>query len=420
VQSTFVSFVLYPLRGQGGVLLAVESIGVYLTLLALYGTANYGGVHALLFVCTPIVWVFGLGVFQHYAWATLRHVAAGHTTTLRTIDVEEVSPLTNYLAFLVASLLLGIAGALSWCAALSVPLAVVIGAAVGTVLPAMLGVMILEEHFLAGFNPAAVWRFMTNFGAGYMLFAAALYTGISALYGIFLMPPPDFVVVFGACFVFVLGHLLAGRVAYNFRDRLDLATLPDIDPVAVATDETVESLMLDLHRLCAVDRVELANSRLEGFLREQNYAIDERIHQRLLEFQYKPLLLEHNWHYLDRLVNKGKLPRAWLLLRSSLDIDPLFRPGSAATMLALITAAPAADANYVDTLLTDFERSYPGDERLPDALFAHACWSFTQLGRADVALDLLARIERQFAPWSDNAEFTALLARVRRQAGGSF
>ena len=419
MQSPFAGLVLYPFRGQGGVLLIAESVGLYGTLALLHWSAANNAVHTLLLLVLLIPWVLGLGVFQHYAWATLRHVAAGHTETLRTIDIEDVSPLTNYLSFQVVLLLLGIAGGVSSSYALSPPLSIGIAVTIGAVLPAMLGVMILEERFLPGLNPIAVRRFMTDFGAGYVLFAVALYVGVVALYGLFLLPPPDFVVVLGGAFVFVIGHVVAGRVAYNFRDRLDLATVPVINPIATATDDQIESLMLELHRLCAVDRVEQANGRLEGFLREQNYALDERIHQRLLEFQYKRLLLEHNWRYLDRLVGAGKVPRAWLLLRSSLDIDPLFRPSSAATLLTLIAAAPTSDADYVEMLLADFERAYPADERLPDALFERARWLFTQSGRADAALELLARIDREFTQWADTAEFRELQARVRRQASAS-
>jgi len=417
VRAPITALLLYPFRGQGGVLLVLESAGLWLTLTFLDWAQSNSAVHTLLLVVFLIPWVLGLGVFQHYAWATLRHVAAGHTQTLRTIAVEEVSPLANYLSLQVVLLLLGIAGALSSCYALSPPISIAAAVAVGAVLPAMLGVMILEERFIAGLNPIAVRRFMTDFGAAYVQFAVALYAGMAALYAMFfLTAAPYFVAVLAAAFLFILGHVLAGRVAYQHRDRLDLATMPVADPVAAATDDAIESLMLDLHRLCAVDRVERANDRLEGFLREQDCALDERIHQRLLEFQYKPLLLEHSWHYLDRLVSAGKLSRAWLLLRHSLDVDPLFRPSSAAAVLTLIGAASAADADHVDALLADFERAYPGDEHLPDALFEHARWSFTQLGRLAAAHELLVRIEREFPQWADNAEFRALQSRVRKQA----
>ena len=420
VQSTAAALLVYPFRGQGGVLLLIASVALYLTLVLFHWSAGYGAIHSLFVVCMPILWVLGLGIFQHYAWASFRHVAAGHVETLRTIGVEEVSPLANYLAFQVALLLLGIAGALAACYTLSPLLTITLAIAIGAVLPGMLGVMILEERFLAGLHLAAVARFVMDFGAAYVVFAGALYIGIASLYVLFLLPfAPDFFFVCAAGYVFVLGHVLAARVIYECRDKLDFATLPDVDHVTVANEAAIESLMLELHRLCGVDRVKEANNRLEGFLAEQNYALDEQVRLRLMEFQYKRLLLEHSWHYMHRLISAGKLPRAWSLMRSSLDIDRTFRPGTAAALLALVNNAPSTDAEYVDTLLADFERAYPDDARLADALFEHARWSFTQLGRAEAALELLARIETDFAHWRDDAQFRALQTRVRRQATGS-
>jgi hypothetical protein len=103
-------------------------------------------------------------------------------------------------------------------------------------------------------------------------------------------------------------------------------------------------------------------------------------------------------------------------LRNALTIDPLFRPGTAAAVMALIAVAPSADARYVDTLLGDFERAYPGSERLPEALFEYARWSVTQLGRTDRALALLTRIEREFPEWAEHPEFRSFSERVRRHA----
>ena len=166
--------------------------------------------------------------------------------------------------------------------------------------------------------------------------------------------------------------------------------------------------------MCAADRVERANGILEGFLREHHYAPDERIHQRLQTFQDKRLRLEHGWHYLNRLVNAGKVSRGWALLRKSLDVDPLFRPGSADALMTLIAAAPATDATYVDVLLADFERAYPGSPRTPQALFEHARWLVAQLGSTDRALKLLTKIEEAYPEWAAQPHFQSFRQRVRR------
>ena len=213
--------------------------------------------------------------------------------------------------------------------------------------------------------------------------------------------------------------MIAGRALYVSRDRLDFITLPEMDPKHVAQEvdaDTIDALMVDLHRLCGVDHVDGANKLLEGFLREGGYAFDERMHQRLQSFHDKRLLLEHSWHYLDRLLAANKTSRGWLLLRNALDVDPLFRPGTADAVMTLIAVAPTVGARYVDTLLGDFERAYPGSERLPEALFEHARWSVRQLDRADKALELLVRIEREFPEWAEDPEFRSFCERVRRHA----
>ena len=407
---------VYPLRGQGGVLLGIWTLALYL-MLALFDISRpYSEWHALVTILIPIIWVITFGLFQHYAWACLRHVAEGRTEPTRSIDVVETSPFSNYLMMLVSLLLLGVAGLLAACFAVATALGVLVAIAVGVVLPGVLGVMIIDERFVAGLEPARVARFVADLGAPYAVFAFALYGAIAALYAA-CVTEPNVLTVALASYTFILGHVVAGRVLYSCRDRLDLSTLSELDPLKVdeeALSGKIDALMVELHRLCAVDRVERANGLLEGFLREHEYALDERIHQRLHTFQDQRLRLEHGWHYLNRLTGAGKTSRGWALLRQSLDIDPLFRPGGADTLMTLVAAAPAADAAYVDALLSDFERAYPDSERTPQALFEHARWLVTQLGSADRALKLLTKIEQAYPEWAAQPHFQSFRQRVRR------
>jgi len=133
-------------------------------------------------------------------------------------------------------------------------------------------------------------------------------------------------------------------------------------------------------------------------------------------FQDKRLKLEHNWHYLNRLLDAKKVLRAWSLVRESLEVDPLFRPGSAEATLALVAAAPATDAGYVDLLLSDFERAYADSERAAEGVLEHARWLVAKLERVDAALERLAVIERQFPDWADEPQFLSFRERVRRLA----
>ena len=284
----------------------------------------------------------------------------------------------------------------------------------------MLGVMILEEAFLAGLDPRRVAGFVAGLGPAYLVFAVLLYAGIAVLYvACVVVAPPNVVAVLVASYAFMLGHVLAGRVLYLCRDRLGLLTLLEKDPehvAAVADTKAIEALMVELHRLCSVDRVERANKMLEGFLEKDGFINDERIHQRLYLFHDKRLQLEHNWHYVNRLLDANKVLRAWALVRESLDVDPLFRPGTADAALTLVAAAPATDAAYVDLLLNDFERAYADSERAGEGVFEHARWLVAKLERVDAALERIAVIERQFPETADDPRFRSFRDSVRRLA----
>lgn len=409
---------VYPLRGQGGVLSLVCAVALYLLLVLFEWTRMEQGLHLLAAVMLPIPWLLTCMVFQHYAWASLSHVAAGNDETIRSIAIEDISPLSNFLAFKVAALLFGVAGLVAACFAADAALGIGVAVVVGAVLPAMLGVIILEEAFMAGLHPRQVAGFVAGLGPAYGVFAVFLYAGIAALYvACVVVRPPNVVAIVVASYAFMLGHVLAGRVLYVCRDRLGLATLPEKDPVQVAViadTKEIEALMVELHRHCSVDRVERANKLLEGFLERDAYVNDERIHQRLTLFHDKRLRLEHNWHYINRLLDAKKTVRAWSLVRESLDIDPLFRPRSADAALSLVAVAPAADATYVDMLLNDFERAYADSERAAEGVLEHARWLVGKLERVDDALERLAVVERQFPEAADDVQFQTFRERVRK------
>ncbi len=411
---------VYPLRGQGGVLSVACAVGLY-ALVAVFEWSRIGDApHLLAIALLPIVWVLGFAVFLHHAWASLQHVAAGHETPIRSIAIEDVSPLNNLLALKVAALLLGLAGMIAASLSIDAALGIGVASVVGAVLPAVLGVMILEEQFMAGLDPRRVVGFVAGLGPAYVVFALLLYAGIAVLYAAcVVVSPPNVLALLIACYAFMLGHVLAGRVLYVCRERLGLSTLPENDPLhvaAVADTKAIEALMVELHRLCAVDRVERANKLLEGFLEKDGYANDERIHQRLELFQDKRLRLEHNWHYLNRMLADKKVSRAWLLLRASLDVDPLFRPDSVDTLLTLVAVASPTDAGYVDTLLGDVERAYPDSERVPEAILEHARWLVGKQERVDAAMERLALIEKDYPEWAQDAQFRSFYERVRRLA----
>jgi len=178
-------------------------------------------------------------------------------------------------------------------------------------------------------------------------------------------------------------------------------------------DGAIEALLVDLHRLCGVDRVDRAAQRLETFLHLRGHALDERMHLRLQHFHDQRLMLQHSWHFMNRLLAAGKPARAWQLARESLEIDAAFRPGSADDLLALIRTAAPTDARIVERLLADCERAYPASPRLPEALLEHARYALA-LGDTAAALASLARIEAAFPRDAERDEFREFAARARR------
>jgi len=197
---------VYPLRGQGGVLSLLCAVGLYVLVAVFDWSSAHEAWRLAAMVFLPFPLLVTLMVFLHYTWASLSHVAAGRDETIRSIAIEDVSPLSNYLALKVASLLFGIACVVAASFSASAGLGTTVAVVVGVILPAMLGVMILEERFLAGLDPQRVVGFVVSLGPAYAVFALLMYAGIALLYtACVVMAPNVFAVVVGS-YAFVLGH----------------------------------------------------------------------------------------------------------------------------------------------------------------------------------------------------------------------
>lgn len=359
---TIVALLTYPLRGQGGVLLVAWSLVFYLLQVVFHATEAETAARWIALMVVTIAAIITLGLFLLYGWLTLRHATDGNLHPIASIEVEEIHPFVNYLGLQVALLAMVVAALIA--AALDVNAA--LGAALITlgalVLPAVLGVMILDRRFVAGLDPTRVAAFLRSLGTDYIGFALVLYAGMAALYGA-CMVAPNLIVDFLASYGFVLGHVMAGRMLHGHEDP-EVAVAPEPDEVS----GRIESLMVELHRLCGVDRIADADRRLETFLDVEGYALDDQLHTRLATFHDQRLLLAHSWHYIDRLLAADKIGRAWRLLCECLALDAQFRPSGARALLRMIAVAPL-DAREALSLLRDFERAYPDSDLLPSARF---------------------------------------------------
>lgn len=357
-----------PLRGQGGVLVLGWSLALYLSLMLFDFAAIEAGWRVLAagFLCA--VWVLGFGLFQQFAWIVLRQVVLQPGQPVRSFDAVELNPLMNRLSLKVALLVVVVAALFIAIYEAQPAIGTVLAVGYAAILPAVLAVMVVDERFLAGLDATRVARFVATLGWGYVPLAAALYVAYAALYAACIHAQPNVLWVLAANVVFVLGHVVAGRVIHHHRHALSVPVSENVGPTvdaAAATTAAIEALMIDLHRLCGVDRIDDAGDQLERFLSAHGFELDERIHRRLQALQDPRMLQEHTWHYLDRLIAANKLPRAWLLLKQALDREHRFRPRTADGLLALLTQATPEDADYVDGLLEDFERIYPGSQRPP-------------------------------------------------------
>lgn len=358
---TIAALLTYPLRGQGGVLLVAWSVVFYLLQVLLAATEGETAARWIALMVVTIAAVITLGVFLLYGWLTLRHATDGNLHPIASVEVEEVHPFMNYLGLQVAALSMVVAAMTS--AALDFN--VVLGAALITLgvlaLPAVLGVMILDRRFVAGLDPSRVAAFLRSLGADYVGYALVLYAGMAALYGACTVAP-NLIIDFVASYGFVLAHMIAGRALHGHEDP-EVAVAPKPDDVS----RRIESLMVELHRLCGVDRLADADRRLEEFLSAEGHALDDQLHTRLATFHDRRLLLAHSWRYIDRLLAANKTGRAWRLLCECLALDAQFRPSNADALLRMIAVAPI-DAGDAVGLLEDFERAYPDSDQLPRAL----------------------------------------------------
>ena len=111
--------------------------------------------------------------------------------------------------------------------------------------------------------------------------------------------------------------------------------------------------------------------------------------------------LEHAVRYLQRLVDKGELRKAWTLMKECLHMDGQFRPPSDATTMALTRSASREDAGLVNNMLADFATVYPGSLLIPDALFRRARINIEILNDGHTGLALVSLIA------SEHPEFAA-------------
>jgi hypothetical protein len=207
---------------------------------------------------------------------------------------------------------------------------------------------------------------------------------------------------------------IAGRIVFVRRNRLalDTAHSPEQDVAAhvAANEATLKRLFFELHRLCSVDRYREAYARLDAHLAKDHYRDDARVHEMFGQFQGRPLALEHACQYIERLLAARKALRAWEVCKGCLDEDPLFRPISDGSVIALVSRSGHSDARHADLLLADFARAYPDSPLHANAMFRLAQIRIEHLDDRVAGTALLRRIrdeQPQFARLDSFRDYAA-------------
>jgi len=357
----------------------------------------------------PLLWS-ALSTLSFYSKKWLVHIQRG--LVFEFMDSEaELNPFMSRMPAKLGALMFVVGGVWLWHGA-EPSIVLLIPAVLGTFM--WLGLM-LEDSALRGLHPMQIWQ--TTVGAGYLFPVIFLLIagGIGQLLYVALWVPNILLIALSA-FAFLLSQSLVGLVLYYRRTELILYTIESpeqaIARAAIAQAHAVDDFLVHLAELCARRQFGTAYSKLTDYLGDEQARLDPVVHERLSQFSYPQLYLEHAVHYLHRLYDSGDERKAWALLRECIERDDHFRPMDDATMLALTRFADAQDAGLVEHLLADFERAYPDSKIVPDALFRQARVLIERLNYQDRGIAVLIRIVAEFGEFQAIADVKRYLAKI--------
>ena len=360
----------YPLQSPGWISMLIFALGGWFLLLM---TGVFPpGFEIAVFLLMSFNWYVLAGLFHCYGSYLFHASANGHSAPprpppeifdIRSAIVVIVLIVVWSSATLIRSAVLG-HNPMMWSGA----------ALAAAIAPASIALMVLGDSAMVALDPRRIARFVQGLGAAYLGLVATLCFGYGAiLITIWYCDRFVFIGLLAATYVYLLTQHFAGRIVFSRRGELALDTerSPEQDVAAdVAAEEAeLRSLLFELHRLCGVDRYREAFARLDAYLSRDRYRNDARVHERLRQFQGRPLALEHACQYIERLIEAHKALQAWEVCKRCLDEDELFRPLSDASVIALVALSGHSDARYVDLLLGDFARAYPQSTLGANAMF---------------------------------------------------
>ncbi|MGE0621132.1 MAG: hypothetical protein AB7I04_20270 [Pseudomonadales bacterium] len=264
--------------------------------------------------------------------------------------------------------------------------------------------VLLDESLWGGLTPQRLVRLVSGLGSSTLL-AVVLVSGSLGYLHYSLLHAPGVLNLLASPFVFLYGNVLLGVLLYSRRQALNLHTKKSPEQALAATlaedRRILDKLFHDLQTHMNAGSYATAIAKLEAYVAEDPLDRDPFLHERLREHGDHRVTLEHAVRYLQRLVERDELRRAWTLLKECLVLDDRFRPLTDTALLALTRAAGREDALLVDELLEDFDTAYPESPLLPDARFRRARVQIELLRNGETGLRLLAELAR------DHPEFAA-------------
>ena len=291
----------------------------------------------------------------------------------------------------------------------------------GLVYPVLYLSVALEQSLSGVFRPELGWHLVRRLSFLYPLLALVL-SGSAGLLAWVMLYDTQFLYLAGSAWLFLFAHQLCGLMLYSRRGALELNTVdsPEQRRASQALQQAAEidSLLVDLQRLCNSGSVHRAYVKLDIFLAGQDYALDSQMHERLRIFHDSRLFLEHGVHYLQRVVERRDLRKAWTLLKDCLDVEERFRPAEAAVLLELTKVAERQDALLVESLLSDFADAYPDSDLIAEAMLRRARVQIELLGEGASGLRILDTITRQFPEFAAGEAFQRYRSRLRLKRDG--
>lgn len=291
----------------------------------------------------------------------------------------------------------------------------------GLLYPVLYLSVALEQSLSGGFRPELGWHIIRRLSFLYPLMALVL-SGSAGLLAWVMLYDPQFLYLAGSAWLFLFAHPVCGLMLYSRRAALELNTVdsPEQRRASEAMQQAadVDSLLVELQRLCNSGGVHRAYVKLDIFLAGENYALDPQMHERLRIFHDSRLFLEHGVHYLQRLVERGDLRKAWTLLKDCVALEERFRPADPAILLELTKLAERPDALLVESLLGDFADAYPDSALIPEAMLRQARVQIELLGEGASGLRILDTINRQYPEFAAGEAFQRYRSRLRVKRDG--